>query len=1059
VKDPERRSVDRLLHELQERAKELACLYRVTEILSRGAPTVEDAVRSVLAALPSGWQFPGICIARAELGQRVLEPERFEPTPWVQTAQLTAHGQPVGRIEVYYSEARPVADEGPFLVEERKLLETVAERLGQYIAEREAARAPRAASTDSAAGWWVILEFLRQTDRVLLGRVGRRMVVHLCWNGVAEAEDLLRRITPTEPDPSPLEENQPLPRARPVADAETTEAAFRLAPQHLSDEEILTLIQGWIREEKAAFLKRAVERSDTPLPELVDALQRFRQGGIDEADLSVATRLGLRASLARRFLTDQLGVVNLAKQVLSVGDFYELAQRMVAPARSHGRIGGKAAGLFVAAKVLESASEYSDLLGEIRVPRSWCIPSDGILDFINHNDLSEVHSRKYLEPERIRLEYPHLVQLFKSAFFSPEMLRGLGTVLDDLEGRPIIVRSSSLLEDRLGSAFSGKYKSLFLANTGSKRERLAALTDAIAEVYASVFSPDPIEYRARRGFLDLHEEMGILIQEVVGRRFGRWFLPVFSGVAFSNNEFRWSARIRREDGLLRLVPGLGTRAVDRLADDYPVLIAPGQPGLKVNQTVDEALRYSPKKLDVLDLETGSFESIDVRALLAEHGHELPMARQLLSVIDQDRLRRPDGLVDFRRDELVVSFDGLIRETTFVQRMKALVDLLRERLETPVDVEFACDGEDLYLLQCRPQGATSGGAPVAIPADLSPERVLFTADRYVSNGHVPDLTHLVYVDPDAYAELDPARMKEVARAVGRLNRILPKRGFALMGPGRWGSRGDIRLGVPVTYADISNAALLVEIARQRGGYLPDLSFGTHFFQDLVESSIRYLPLYPDDPGTVFASQFFQPENDRLTEIAPDLSSLAGVVRVIDVREASDGRVLQVLMNGDQDRAVGVLSAPVEGSLAATESLWVNQGPEPRDDDDRLWRREMAERLAAQIDAERLGVVRAYLVGSGRGASAAPGDDIDLILELRDDADPAARAELETWLDGWSRALAAVNFLRTGSERERLLDVRYVTSGEMARREGEATRVLAVPDAARALPLRGGSDRAG
>ncbi len=105
------------------------------------------------------------------------------------------------------------------------------------------------------------------------------------------------------------------------------------------------------------------------------------------------------------------------------------------------------------------------------------------------------------------------------------------------------------------------------------------------------------------------------------------------------------------------------------------------------------------------------------------------------------------------------------------------------------------------------------------------------------------------------------MKEVARAVGRLNRILPKRGFALIGPGRWGSRGDIRLGVPVTYADISNAAVLIEIARQRGGYVPDLSFGTHFFQDLVESSIRYLPLYPDDPETIFAAPLLRRASQR------------------------------------------------------------------------------------------------------------------------------------------------------------------------------------------------------
>ena len=130
-------------------------------------------------------------------------------------------------------------------------------------------------------------------------------------------------------------------------------------------------------------------------------------------------------------------------------------------------------------------------------------------------------------------------------------------VLDDFKDQPLIVRSSSLLEDRMGSSFSGKYKSLFLANQGGKRERLEALTDAIAEVYASTFGPDPIGYRAERGLLDFAEEMGIMIQEVVGTRVGDYFMPAFAGVAFSRNEFRWSPRIRREDGLLRLVPGLG----------------------------------------------------------------------------------------------------------------------------------------------------------------------------------------------------------------------------------------------------------------------------------------------------------------------------------------------------------------------------------------------------------------------------------------------------------------------------------------------------------------------
>ena len=184
--------------------------------------------------------------------------------------------------------------------------------------------------------------------------------------------------------------------------------------------------------------------------------------------------------------------------------------------------------------------------------------------------------------------------------------------LSTYEGRPVqtpslsryaIVRSSSLLEDRAGAAFSGKYKSLFLANQGTKQEKLDALTDAIAEVYASTFSPDPIEYRSERGLLDFGEEMGIMIQEVVGTRMGNYFVPSFAGVMFSNNEFRWSPRIDRKDGLVRMVPGLGTRAVDRLVDDYSILLAPGKPNLSVNVTPDEKVRYSPHYIDVINLET------------------------------------------------------------------------------------------------------------------------------------------------------------------------------------------------------------------------------------------------------------------------------------------------------------------------------------------------------------------------------------------------------------------------------------------------------------------------
>jgi hypothetical protein len=1040
--------IDSILQALQERAKELHCLYRVDEIVNRPDASIDDAFHGVAQALPAGWQFPDVCVARIVLGNRAYESAGFRESSWSLVAPILVQGEVAGRIEVHYTEAMPHADEGPFLKEERKLIDTVADRLGHLVARKQLERALEPAPAvggEREPEWWVILSFLRQTDRALLARLGRKMVNYLFWNGVEEAERLLRERSPARAglDDEAWPDNRPRPRAMLPEALDLADAAFHIAARHLPEAEILSRVQEWIKEEKSSFLKNALEHLDTPLADLADALQRFRHA-VEEGDLPRATQVGLRAALVRRFLTEELKFVNVAKDYLGIADFRDLAQRIVYPPRSHGRLGGKSAGLVLAARIVARSEEYADVLGDIRIPRSWYVPSDGILDFIHHNDLEDVYNRKYMETDRIRQEYPHIVELFKSSSFSPEVLQGLSVVLDEFEDRPIIVRSSSLLEDRMGAAFSGKYKSLFLANRGGKRERLAALTDAIAEVYASVFSADPIEYRAKRGLLDLHEEMGILIQEVVGTRVGPYFLPVFSGVAFSNNEFRWSPRIRREDGLIRLVPGLGTRAVDRLADDYPILIAPGQPGLRINQTVDEALRYSPKKMDVINLETNAFETVDVEAFLKVHGETLPMVRDLVSVADGDRPHRPVGLIDFEKQSLIVDFEGLAGATPFIPRVRALLRVLREKLHTPVDIEFACDGRHVYLLQCRPQGGGAEAAPTPIPRDLPRDKVLFSANRYVSNGRVPDVSHVVYVDPEAYGALDPERIREVGRAVGRLNHLLPKRQFILMGPGRWGSRGDIRLGVPVTYADISNTAVLVEVARKKGGYLPDLSFGTHFFQDLVESQIRYLPLYPDDPDVLFNQAFLSRAPNALRSLLPEFAHLEGVLRVIDVPHAAEGEVLRVLMNAELDEAVGLIAPPGRAPEATPDT----GGPvEARSDDPWRWRLRMAQRIADVLDVRRFAVKGLYVFGSTKNATAGPGSDIDLLVHFA--GTDEQRRGLELWLQGWSLCLAEINYLRTGYKTEGLLDVHLVTDDDIARGESFASKIGAVTDAARPL----------
>jgi hypothetical protein len=252
---------------------------------------------------------------------------------------------------------------------------------------------------------------------------------------------------------------------------------------------------------------------------------------------------------------------------------------------------------------------------------------------------------------------------------------------------------------------------------------------------------------------------------------------------------------------------------------------------------------------------------------------------------------------------------------------------------------------------------------------------------------------------------------------------------------------------VTYADISNAAVLIEIARKKGGYLPDLSFGTHFFQDLVESNIRYLPLYPDDPDVVFNEAFFLRATNALASLAPEFESLAGVLRVIDVPRATEGRVVRILMNGDLDEAVALLSAPAPAGEAHVEPLTV---AEARPDDHWRWRLRMAQRIAVLMDPARFGVKAAYVIGSTKNATAGPASDIDLLLHVEPDGE--RRRALATWLDGWSQSLAEANYLRTGYRTDGLLDVHYVTDEDVAGGSNAfAAKIGAVTDAARPLPL--------
>ena len=916
--DPEQDN-ENLVWFLSERAKELNCLYRIEELLNRPDEPLDKIGRGIIEAIPPGWQYPELCVARLTLDGRTWQSPSFQETTWSQTADIRVQDQKVGTLGVFYTREMPNADDGPFLKEETKLLGTIADRLGHYLLytrTRQAVQDYQAARRDLAGheteGWRAVLSFLKRTNKNLFLGISRRMLNLLCWSGVAEAERYLQKPGPGQRAAEETfldEENRPDRKSGLALTDETGDEIFRLAARHFSAGQIWSHIQQWIQEDRLGFLIQIINRN-LPLADVVDAWRRYHHIAAEGIELPPASKRGVLVSLLSRFLSDRAEDINVARKYVGIDDFHEILDHIVYSPDSLGRLGGKSAGLFLAGRIIADAAADNPRLAAIKLPKTWYIASDCLFDFLRVNNLTEVVEQKYKDINQVRLEYPHLVQTFKKARFSKEIVQGLSMVLDDFQDRPLIVRSSSLLEDRMGASFSGKYKSLFLANQGDKPERLEALMEAVAEVYASTYGPDPIGYRAERGLLDANEEMGILIQEVVGVRAGDYFLPAFAGVAFSRNEFRWSPRIRREDGLLRMVLGLGTRAVDRTSDDYPALIAPGRPDLRVNVSPEEIVRYAPRKADVINLKTRSFETVEIRELLRATSGRIPAIEKLVSIYDDQHLRRPlGGGLDFENGNLVVTFDGLMADDSFMPVLRDVLKLLEDRLGWPVDLEFASDGKDFFLLQCRPQSCAEGGGPATIPNNIPDDKLLFSGRRFVSNGRVPELTHIVYIDPLRYDGLTRASsLLAVGRAVGKLNRLLPRRRFLLMGPGRWGSRGDLKLGVKVTYSDISNTAVLVEIARKKGNEVPDLSFGTHFFQDLVESEIRYLPLYLDDPETVFNEAFFAGARNLLPELLPEFSSLADVVSVIDISQAAPGLRLKILLNADSNRAVGLLAPP-------------------------------------------------------------------------------------------------------------------------------------------------------
>lgn len=611
--------------------------------------------------------------------------------------------------------------------------------------------------------------------------------------------------------------------------------------------------------------------------------------------------------LIRKIISDQLNYLNIAKEWFTVADLVKIRRRKI----GYGKIGGKAAGLLLAARILEESGD-DDLRACLRVPESYYIGSDLIYNFMSANGLTHWLEQKYKSEEQMRSDYPRIRSQFQEGEFPPDILEKLDLILDEIGPHPLIVRSSSQLEDNFGTSFAGKYDSYFCPNQASRSNNLRELTRAIALTFASTLKPDALLYRRSKGLQDYDERMAILIQQVQGEQFGPYFLPHAAGVAFSRNLYRWAPQIRREAGFVRMVWGLGTRAVERVGNDYPHLVALSHPNLQPDDSADSIRCYSQQYVDLIDLEENSVKTLPIHAALNPNYRPL----RYLVEIEQEGYFTPlrTRVKQAEINRLAITFSEFIRRTRFTELISKILRLLEANYHSAVDLEFTAQVVDpqalkpqvlISLLQCRPQSRLEEARIVPIPKDLAQNEIIFSTNFMVPQGYVSGIRYVVFVPPEAYFCIESASLRgELGRIVGRLNGLLPPKGFICVGPGRWGTNNP-DLGVFVTYSDIHNSAALIELSGQGIGHGPEPSLGTHFFQDLMEAQIYPLALLLDRKEVIFNRDFFYQTPNCLSDWLPVEEPLSSCLKVIEVESYSPGRSMDLVMDDEKGQGVAFL----------------------------------------------------------------------------------------------------------------------------------------------------------
>ena len=605
---------------------------------------------------------------------------------------------------------------------------------------------------------------------------------------------------------------------------------------------------------------------------------------ISDSKSPITEKENIATRIINVMMTREQRMVELLKNNFSIDDLLQIKKRFIGT----GYVGGKTTGMLLARNILlrDKFEKWEEIM---EAHDSFYIGSDVFYTYIVQNGWWKLWMEHKTEQGYL-ISAGKLKKKMLGGDFPDEIKEQFFKIIEYFGQSPIIIRSSSLLEDSFGNAFAGKYESIFCVNQGSPEERYRNFESSVKKVFASTMNENAIAYRLQRGLAFKDEQMALLIQRVSGGVKKKYFFPDFAGVGLSHNIYLWQENMNPKSGMLRLVVGLGTRAVNRVDNDYPRLVALDMPLSKPHAGIEDARKFSQHEVDVLDIEENSFRTMPLITLIEE---ETISNLHLIGLWDEGTSQMMKQYGSEGGEPYIINFDEFLTGTVFTRIMGKMLSMLEKSYTYPVEIEFTGnfikDGVfKINLLQCRPLQANADIEKKPMPENIDKKDVIFSSKGFFIGGNISkQIKQIVLIEPKEYLSKNLSQKYDIARIIGKINNTLTdskKVKTILIGPGRWGTSSP-SMGVPVNFYEINNFSVIAELSYKIGNMMPELSYGTHFFQDLVETNIFYIALFLEKENVFFNKDWFSAYENVMTSIVHGSENYSDTVKVYDLSDKS------------------------------------------------------------------------------------------------------------------------------------------------------------------------------